>query len=316
MMKNDEVVKDIIDLQRHFTNRNGYIFTSIMEPSNVFDSIVIRNPIDCDCWSPKIGFSSKSIDDHIQHIAQERISKAFIIADSIDFIAECSSLTMLRVQPSDSAADRFDFSPLYEMNNICYLDCATSYGGCNYPKHTEIDYSHFPELKTLRVDGSGNLNYQSLNKLEYLNISNNKEYRSFPDMASKDSLKSISLFSCGIKNVHGICEYSNIEKIEFSYNRSLEDLSELNTISKSLKSLTIENCSKIKDFSFLEKLTGLRYLCLLGRNQLRNLEFIYSMPELEYFRFSMDVENGDLSPCIRIPKIYCMRHRRNYNMKL
>ena len=41
----------------HCIYRNGFVFTSVTEPANVLDGIVIRNPQSCDCWSPKKSLS-------------------------------------------------------------------------------------------------------------------------------------------------------------------------------------------------------------------------------------------------------------------
>ena len=76
--------------------------------------------------------------------------------------------------------------------------------------------------------------------------------------------------------------------------------------------LTIENCPKIRDFSFLSKLTNLHTLNLIGNNKIPDLSFLKQMRQLETFRFSMDVVDGDLSLCKTIKKVRCLRQRRHY----
>ena len=40
----DSVITDFSDLYRSYIFRNGFAFTAINEPANVYDAIVIRNP--------------------------------------------------------------------------------------------------------------------------------------------------------------------------------------------------------------------------------------------------------------------------------
>ena len=122
----DTVITDTFALQRHYIFREGYIFTAMTEPANVYDAIVIRHPSDCDCWTPKLGHSSRTLDEHIRFINEHHITKAIIIAESIDFIRQCPSLHELMIIPADSAPVPFSYIPLYH-SDIHYLDCRTSY---------------------------------------------------------------------------------------------------------------------------------------------------------------------------------------------
>ena len=48
--------------------QDGFVFTSICEPANVLDAIVVRHPMQSNCWSPKKSFSSRSLEEHIEYI--------------------------------------------------------------------------------------------------------------------------------------------------------------------------------------------------------------------------------------------------------
>ena len=143
---------------------------SITEPANVFDAIVIRNPSRCDCWTPKLGFSSRSLDEHIRFINQHGVQKALLIAESIDFLDQCPSLKALMIIPADSAAPYFDYQPLYQTKCV-YLDCRTAYGGSTEPLHTELDYSKMLQLEELRLSGVEHKNYEQLRQLKSVHIS-------------------------------------------------------------------------------------------------------------------------------------------------
>ena len=307
----DEVITDTWALLMHYVVRDGFIFTSMTEPANVFDAIVIRHPSNCDCWTPKLGRSSRTLNEHIRFINDHHISKAVIIAESIEFISECPSVQSFQIIPADSAPVPFDYQPLYQSKCV-YLDCRTSYGGSKEPFHTEIDYAFFPQLEGLRISGSGHNHVEKLKNLETLWISNKPEIKSFPSLGCSETLKRISIILCGLRSLTGINDFSELRSIILRYDRSLSDVHDLTSVSSNLRELTIENCPKIHDFSFLSQLTNLRELNLIGNNKLPDLSFLKQMRQLETFRFSMDVVDGDLSLCKTIKKVRCLRQRRHY----
>ena len=97
--------------------------------------------------------------------------------------------------------------------------------------------------------------------------------------------------------------------------KRLEDISALEHIAESVEALCISGCPKVKDFSVLEKLVNLRHLELTGRNEISSLSFLNQMPQIQTFLFSMNVLDGDLTPCMKIPYVYCERNRKHYNLK-
>ncbi len=310
----DTVITDTLALQRHYIFREGFVFTSMTEPANVFDTIVIRHPANSDCWTPKLAHSSRTLDEHIQFINDHRVNKAIIIAESLEFIRECPSIQAFMIIPADSAPIPFDYQPLYQ-SNCLYLDCRTSYGGSTEPFHTEIDYSFLPQLKGLRIFGSGHNNYAKLKNLETLWISKKPEIKAFPTLAAFDTLKYINISQCGLTSLAGISGFSKLMSIDLSYNRSLSTLNDLVNISSNLRELTIMNCPKIHDFTFLSRLTHLHVLNLIGNNKIPDLSFLEQMNQLDTFRFSMDIVDGDLSICQNIKFVRCLRHRKHYNLK-
>ena len=52
-----------------------------------------------------------------------------------------------------------------------------------------------------------------------------------------------------------------------------------------------------------------------GRNEIPSLSFLNQMPQIQTFLFSMNVLDGDLTPCMKIPYVYCERNRKHYNLK-
>lgn len=71
-----------------------------------------------------------------------------------------------------------------------------------------------------------------------------------------------------------------MERVSFSYCRSLEDITEIAKAKDTLKSLEIDTCGKIKDFSVLEELENLEELVLDGNNTILNLNLLKKMKNL------------------------------------
>lgn len=295
-------------------SRWGFTFTAITSPANVLDAIVIRSPQNCDCWSPKKSFSARSLEEHIEFINKNKLEKAMIISEDISFITQCPTLKYLQIVPADTAKDGFDYSPLYAMPNIEYLFCVTEYGGVSGGKSTSINYADLITLKKMRVEGNGHMNYQRLISLDKLELANNKEYEDLLMFGENVRIRDISLSHCGVKSLKGINKFQNLQRMGINYCRFLQDVSELGEIKSSLRALSIEKCPKIMDFSFLKELEELEHLSLIGSNKLSDLKFLEKMKKLKTFMFSMEVESGDLSPCIQIPYVSCLKNKKSYNL--
>lgn len=295
--------------------RDGYGFSSLNGPANVYDAIVIRNPEHCDCWTPKYSFSQHSLSEHIEFINRHQLAKAVVIAEDIEFITQCPSLSQIWVLPADTAKDQFDFSPLYKMPQIQYLRCETIYGGNTLKKKSSIDCSYVHSLEELELIGTGTKCFEKISTLKRLRISERKDFRNIFSIANNSHLHSLELFRCGVENLNGLELFPEIRTLEFTYCRKLLDVTALKYVSNSLKTLTIENCPRITNFEFLRDLNSLENLMLIGSNCLETLDFLRCMPHLKRFVFDMDVANGDLTPCMQIPDAVCLKNRRHFNLK-
>ena len=312
-MKNLNAAVDNFDFF-HCIDRQGFVFTSITTPANVLDAIVIRNPENSDTFSPKKTYSKKSLNEHIDAINEHNIKKAVIIGQNIDFITRCPTLKYLEIIPADTISGSFDYSPLYQMPKIEYLSCRTTYGTHQKPIDTCIDYSKINGLKTLVINNKSHLNYQQIETLEHLYILNNK----LVDLSNLGNLKNLiklELFNCGLKTLKGVSKLKKLQKLSVSYDRTLFDVSEIEKLDKSLRTLSIENCPKIDDFTFLNKLVNLEHLELMGNNVISDLNFLSNMRLLKVLSFSMNVNDSDLSPCLTVPYVWCAKNRKKYNLK-
>lgn len=286
-----------------------------MEPANVYDAIVIRNPEYADTKSPVIGYAERSLEEHIKVVNKCKLEKAVIIANDIHFIKKCPTLKYLNIIPADTTANGFDFSPLYEMSEVKSLSCQTIYGDKNQYS-TSIDYSKIKGILNLGIYGKGHLNYNKIATLECLFASGFvSSKRDITDLFCSHCLKKLTLIQCGINSLNGIESSKDITHISLWHNRSLNNIADIKKVAGTLKSLSIEACAKIVDFSCLEELVNLEYLQLMGSNTLQNLNFLRKIKKLKVFIFDMNVLDGDLSPCLKLQYVYCGRSRKHYNMK-
>lgn len=312
-MKNlTNVITDFTALYNSYTLREGFPFTSITIPSNIYDAILIK-PHGSTSFSPRFPDFQFSIEDYVDFVNQYHLEKALVIHDNLDFLRDCPSLKYLTIVPSDTAGNNFDFSPLYEHSEILYLNCHTEYG-LNFMNHTSIDYSKTNGVLRLDLANDGHLNSDCVDTLKTLSVSYSKE-RDLTKLFSSAELDSLQIVSSSIKSLNGINQSQKIQCLDLNTNKQLEDISQLEDVRATLKYLSIDNCAKIKDFSVISKLDQLEFLSLYGSNSLPSLDFLKNLKHLKVFGFSMNIVDGDLTPCLSLPHAYCAKGKKHYNLK-
>ena len=306
-------VTDRFILNEGYVFRNDFVFVRGDHKSNIFDRLVIRTPQRTRSHDRRQGFSSKSLIEHIELVNRLQIRKALIYCDDLSFLTRCPCVQDVMISPSYDADAEFDYSPLYQMPDIQNLSCITVYGD-DEQYTTKIDYSRLPNLQAVTLHGNGHVGYETLTNLQNLQMTCVKRHKSFTSLSSSKVLKHAEFTQCGLQSLNGIGQHKILSKLVLYNNNSLKDISNLPEVADSLTELVIENCSKIKDFSVLEHLVHLKHLQLGGNNVLPDLQFLRKMPELKTFTFSMNVEDGDLRPCLDLPYASC-RNRKHYNLK-
>lgn len=309
-----EEITDISVLVKNYFVRDGYVFSAWRDNPKVFDVLVVKQPCDAVGNTRYYPDSTHSLQEHIRLINEEKIERALIIAEDISFVAQCPSLKKFSVFPAISADFDFDYSPLYGIPEIKSLSCQTIYGE-KEEKVCSVDYSKISGLTELSVYGKGHLNYDAVDTLEKLWASNIKEGEDLYRISRSGELKELTVLQCGIKSLNGIEQYTKLQSLDLSYNRALSDIAMLEKISGSLRLLDIYSCAKITDFSCLSSLSNLEHLSLYGSNKLPDLKFLKEMPKLKTFTFSMEVADGDLTPCLKIPYVSCSKNRKWYTLK-
>ena len=308
-----EVIRDAGVLAQGYIVREGFVFTAITHPSNIFDAIIVRQPHDARCLVFNAGCSKHDLKAQIDFINEYKIEKAVLIADDIGFITKCPCLKHLRIIPADNTVGEFDYSPLYHMPNIKSLQCSTSYGFRGERK-TSIDYANIKGIESIAVGEQGHKNIKNVNTLKSLGISDFKDV-DLTNMFNSLCLDTLTIIKSKIKSLEGLQKSLNLQCLYLYYNRNLQDIAALRGVNKTLKALRIENCPRIEDFSVLKDMENLQLLELSGNNKLSSLDFLKNIRELKTFIFSMEVLDGDLSPCLDLSYVYCEKNRKHYNLK-
>lgn len=312
-MNINEVITDEQVLAQHYLLRDGYEFKPLTYPANVYDAIVIKKPYNAICEYPKTILVGHPLSEQIEFINRFKLEKAIIIADDISFMNQCAGLKHLQIIPANGAGNGFDFSPLYELPEIKTLICRTEYGEKEQYR-SQIDYSRISGIESLSISGKGHKNYNQIENLRTLGISGYSG-KDLTDLFSSKALDTLYMIRCTNQTLEGIQISEKMQCLYLEYNRSLQDISALKTVKKTLRALRIENCPKIKDFSILKELDNLEMLVLLGQNELSDISFIQKMKKLKTFVFSMSVADGNLSPCLELAYAHSINNKRYYNLK-
>lgn len=262
----------------------------------------------------KINNEHIPLEDYKQFIIENRIEQAQIIMPNLNILDYCKNLKYLNIAPSYTAPANFDFSPLYEIPEVLSLNCCNQYGDKNQ-YISEIDYSKINGIVELIVGiNKGTKNYNRIETLKSLQVGAFCS-SDISDLFCSKELDSLRLIECKVSSLKGIEKATKLQCLYLHYNRTLQDITALNKVKKTLKALRIENCPKIKDFSVLEELENLELLELTGSNELPSLKFIKSLKNLKTFVFNMNVKDGDLTPCMNLSYVYSEKNRKHYNLK-
>lgn len=315
-----EPVNDVFASMNGYYLRDGFWFhrsPSLGPP--IYDILLMRNPAHAESHSKELGLRycepQRTLDEHIELVRKHQLKRAWVYAETLDFLTECPSLEEIFIQPANTVEDGFDYSPLYRMPNIRKLHCPAEYGRVLYGLyHTEIDLSRIAGLESVHVCDEGHKNYLDVPTLKRLSIGGSTRHRDMTEIGRLHELRQLRMIQCNVRDFQGIGEAQKLELVDLWYCRSLKDLSALVEVAPTLKYLGLDTCSGLKDFSFLEELTNLEVLYLEGNNSLENLHFLKKMPNLKKFCVKMNVLDGDLSLCLNIPAAFC-KNRKHYNLK-
>lgn len=288
---------------------DGRCFVAVTYPFNRHDALLVEN---------------LHVDEMISYIKHQNITKAYIqnFAE-LNFLQDCPSLQHIAIElriPFQNYSQlrakskiAYDFSPLAEMSNLVSLDLrdnerpGSKAVGC-------LDISKLISLQQYSGEYKFVKNLSLGTQLKTLRLI---RYDKF-DISEISNLKQIDTLHFSFSKLHtlgGCGELPQLQCLYLHNNRLLSDISDLKYCSKSLRALRIENCSNIQDYSALYSLSNLELLEISGNGSIPSLHFVDMMPNLKTLVFSINVEDGDLSPCDHLQWVYSEKNKRHYNRK-
>lgn len=293
--------------------RNGFKFIS-SHKLYIFDELVVFSPDSARHWSMRYGRPERTLEEHITLINTMGLDRITVVAENLRFLPRCPGLRHVSIVHAQGVDDPLDFSPLYELPELIDLSIGAGCDRNGRSPAINLDFRRLPKLKHVGVSTNDVYNYHLVPTLEQLWHSNDKRHRDLTNISCSPYLKKLDLLCCSTKSLEGIGQFP-LQEVSLSYLRGLEDISALSGCAETLRSLNIDHCGRVKDFSCLQELHNLECLRLDGGQTLPDLSFLKKMPKLRIFTFSMTVEDGDLSPCLDVPYVYCSKIKRHYNLK-
>jgi hypothetical protein len=139
-------------------------------------------------------------------------------------------------------------------------------------------------------------------------------------LAVQPSLEGITLKAAPrLESLYGIDHFA-LKKLLVALARELEDIDALALASQSLGEVEFETCLGIYDIDKLGELAQLRFLGISDCGRIPSIRPLANLTQLEclYAWGSTRVEDGDLSPLLRLPRLkeIRMRDRREYRPRV
>lgn len=276
---------------------SGFDYTSIVYPFFEKNALFIHQ--------------GKTWLEYIEHIQKHEIEQAKVTMPNLSGLPSCSSLKYIYILPPTE----IDFTPLYKLPEVKYLNCG-NISLDNGRRLSKVDYSYVNGLEVLLTDVNRyTKNFNTIDTLTGLGVwSYNGKHGDLEDLFSSTVLNQLSMISCKNSSLYGIGRAEKLRCLYLHRNRRLESISALSEVSSTLSALRIEACPNVKDFSVLYELKNLELLELSGSNSIDSLDFIRNMPKLKTLILTMNILDGDLSPCANLSYVYA-KNRRHYNFK-
>jgi len=297
---------------RKIKYNNGIPFYPVIFPANEADGILIEE---------------LQIQRLIDYVNCYDIKSAYICnVSTFDFLYQCKSLehitielkvmnkdySSLEKQGTNKLIKKYDVTPLYSLKNLkslTLIDLEVPY----INSQLQIDLSKFAKLEMFCGESKYVNNLNQLDSLKSLML-NNYNHDNLEELSMLRSLDTICLNSSKIKSLIGCEKLHNLKCLYLYNNRLLENISPIKEV-KGLRALRIENSRKIANLEAIDVLSELELLEISGNNEIPSLNFINKMKNLKTFIFSVNVKDGNLTPCLNLQYVYCDRGRKHYNLK-
>ncbi|WP_247739349.1 hypothetical protein [Bacillus sp. 165] len=157
---------------------------------------------------------------------------------------------------------------------------------------------------------------KNLKRLRKLSIWKYKpKEKNLEELISLTKLEELKIIQGNLNSLKGSHAFSKLTKLEVNDLRNLEYIDEVEKNSTTLKWIEFDNCSKIKNHSYVSCLRELETLIFARCGDIQNLKFIKEIPKLKHLSFiDSNIVDGDIEPCIGIDFVG-FNNKRHYSYK-
>lgn len=191
-----------------------------------------------------------------------------------------------------------DLADLSRLRNLEYLKISGRING-------DIPFSSLPLLWCIYLNYSKK-NCKSIfecKNLEYIFIDNYTEISS-KDFLTFEKAKRIGLIKNKILEFNAIKNMPQLEHIGIGYNSRMESISWINN-NNSLISVAFQNCKRIKDWREIGTLEKIEKLVIENCGELPSLGFLQHLSNLKEIRIigSTSIKDGKIKELMRLPQL-------------
>lgn len=184
------------------------------------------------------------------------------------------------------------FEALYSLPNLRELDFDFLYEDWEMKKGEKFDLSQCKNLR--RYEGQWVKNMQNLSECTSLEILHLRHFsgNDFSELSPLKSLREIKFSHLKCENANGLQHLPDLQKVELSFAKNLEDISALNDCPK-LVSIHTERCPKLTAIHLKSNTLETAWLW----HKIENLDFVKNCPNLNHLGFK-ELIDGNLHPII------------------
>lgn len=179
-----------------------------------------------------------------------------------------------------------------------------------------LDLSRFHRVRTLDVAWCSRLVLPPVEApLEHLGLLSWTPKPS--DLRTLRAWKTVRHLSIGLGSLASLAGIEMLENLESAYFVRLRNLVDVQALAncRKLRKLHINDCRRAVQVDVLRQLVELEELVLVGRFGIPSLRFLDDLPRLRNVRLlHVDVEDGDLTPLLRIEEPAVVPHKRHYKL--
>lgn len=225
---------------------------------------------------------------------------------NLDFLSDYSFLEVLDITSVDDSSFNF----LHKLEKLKELTISV-------PGDNIIDLSYQTNLESLIIEWRKNkiLGLEKCNKIRTLCLIDYTE-KDFMPVSSLLSLEDLKVKTAIVNNLNGLVKLTNLKSILLGNCKKLKSLDGIADL-KNVTSLSFDLCPLIENYDELGNLPNLENLQLTDCNSVSSIRFIERLSALKKLSLlgNTDILDGDLIPAKKIKEVF-YKDRKHYNIRI